>query len=347
MPIQDQGLKVVQNIADVRMRLKSGQGGVPVSGFFSLGNSTKISLATGFESKPIQGTGIKTFPKNITTLSRPKVAEITIENNTMPKMALAIATNCNLAKEIHVSGATITDEIQLGFNNQQFKLNQRGVSLDNNNVPVLTITTPVEGDGTGYLTNGAVNLGSLEIVVDGGTNDILDGETITIADYAESHVVKTGVTGGSGTIILKEGVKSAIPDGKAITIVAQKTLVYDTDFVTDKPLNHWIEIQDGVLGLGGTELSCTYDHEARYEVRLTRDRQEQIIVEMVVDVFDRNNNEFMEVPFGDLAINTDTVIELITLDDPQMSNLKCVPLFDTTTDADFELIISNLTGNIK
>lgn len=84
-----------------------------------------------------------------------------------------------------------------------------------------------KGDGSGFLVDllAGYAAGTTTIHVDTGTNEILAGDIITVADEpaAQKYVVATGHDAGAGAtegdlVIAAPGLRSAIVDGKAVSI---------------------------------------------------------------------------------------------------------------------------------
>jgi hypothetical protein len=81
------------------------------------------------------------------------------------------------------------------------------------------VATHTKGTGTGYLTTALLPIGTTTIPVDTGTGTIVAGDVITFAaDATYSYVVKTALTGGN-VIIQEPGLKVAIADNNAVTVV--------------------------------------------------------------------------------------------------------------------------------
>ncbi len=83
------------------------------------------------------------------------------------------------------------------------------------------ISSATKGTGSGYLVNNAAGyaVGDVSIVVDTGTGTILAGDVVTFAGDTNQYVVATGVS-GAGTLVLgAPGLRKAVADNVAITVV--------------------------------------------------------------------------------------------------------------------------------
>ena len=101
-------------------------------------------------------------------------------------------------------------------------LRERGVLLPIFDMQIresAQISEHTKGDGSGYLTNGAVASGVTSVAVDTGSGSILAGDVVTLAaDSDNKYVVGTGIT-APGTLSLNEpGARMTIPDNNALTV---------------------------------------------------------------------------------------------------------------------------------
>lgn len=308
-----------------------------VTGIFSLGNSTKISLAnTGFDLNPVKGTGPKTRGKNIDVSPSPKDPEISIENDSLPDIVMEIALNCAMAEQITVAAGQKTETV-LGENGKKIILENEFISLDNNGLPIITITTPTASAGTGYLASADVAVGAVEIPVDTGTGAIAAGQTISIDGVADDYVVKTGIT-GAGTLVLQRPLKESIANNAAITVVAQKTLSQGTDFEHDSQRNNIIEIKPGVLGIGVTALTCVATFDGRYEKGFHRTRKQGAVLKLWTSSYDWKNDEWVRGVYHTCYLSTDSAFEFITPEkEVAKTSLKLMPIYNPTAQVDFDI----------
>jgi hypothetical protein len=329
----DEGLKLRQFKTDSFAQELDPDTFEPIGGFWNLGNQTKVDLGnTGNDINPVKGQGTKTKGTNIDAVVSYKNPEVTIESNTMRDEMLALALNCNLMDEEEVAGTSVTGETHLCKNKQQIILANRYVTVDNNNLPIVTITTPEEGTGTGYKVNGNHAIGTTEIAIDTGTGTVLDTETVTIG--TRDYVLKRGLV--DGKIVLQVGLKEAITDNTDVTIIAQKTLVQGTDFEADSMHNNFIEIKDGVLGLGVTLLTCAYDFHTYNLRELTRGRKSAIVIRFFNRTIDLKSNDIIDTQYRTCYVASDAVIGFISSDtEPMISTLKLTPIYDPVTQSDF------------
>jgi len=77
-----------------------------------------------------------------------------------------------------------------------------------------------KGTGTGYVTNGAVAAGSLQVPLQTGTGTVVPGDVVTFAGDPNNYVVAAGIS-APGTITLnKPGLLNALAGNTAMTIGA-------------------------------------------------------------------------------------------------------------------------------
>jgi len=85
------------------------------------------------------------------------------------------------------------------------------------------LARPVIGTGTGYLIDGALAVGATTLTVDTGSGTIVAGDLITIVGSSFKYIVKTALTGGVTLVIGGKGLRDAIADNAAVTVVAIST----------------------------------------------------------------------------------------------------------------------------
>ena len=90
------------------------------------------------------------------------------------------------------------------------------------------IQTPSIGTTTGYQSNliAGYAVGDTSILLDTGStaDSLLAGDVITFAGDTNKYVVKTGLTGASGTVVLAEpGLEETLANNVALTILAAST----------------------------------------------------------------------------------------------------------------------------
>lgn len=106
------------------------------------------------------------------------------------------------------------------------ELLRRGTLLDLQGLmlkeSVLGVATHTKGTGTLYDANGGEPVGETSVVLDGGTagaSGILAGDVVTFAGDTNKYVVKTGLAGAAGTMVLNEtGLREALADTVEMTI---------------------------------------------------------------------------------------------------------------------------------
>jgi hypothetical protein len=78
-----------------------------------------------------------------------------------------------------------------------------------------------KGAGAGYLVNNGAGypIGATSIVVDTGTGAVLAGDVVTFAGDTNQYVVATGVTGAGTLVLAAPGLRKAVADNAAITLV--------------------------------------------------------------------------------------------------------------------------------
>jgi hypothetical protein len=76
------------------------------------------------------------------------------------------------------------------------------------------------GDADGYLVNGAVNAGARQIFIDTGSGTFARGNIITFEGDTTEYVVAENVASGSTVLTIVGGLRVAIADNAAITMVA-------------------------------------------------------------------------------------------------------------------------------
>lgn len=78
-----------------------------------------------------------------------------------------------------------------------------------------------KGAGAGYLVNNGAGypIGATSIVVDTGTGAVLAGDVVTFAGDTNQYVVATGVTGAGTLVLAAPGLRRAVADNAAITLV--------------------------------------------------------------------------------------------------------------------------------
>jgi hypothetical protein len=78
-----------------------------------------------------------------------------------------------------------------------------------------------KGAGAGYLVNNGAGypIGATSIVVDTGTGAVLAGDVVTFAGDTNQYVVATGVTGAGTLVLAAPGLRKAVSDNAAITLV--------------------------------------------------------------------------------------------------------------------------------
>ncbi len=84
------------------------------------------------------------------------------------------------------------------------------------------VNTSTAGTGTSYLSNnaGGYAIGDTSVAIDTGSGTVVAGDVVTFAGDTNKYVVATGVT-APGTIVLQEpGLRAALANNVAMTIVA-------------------------------------------------------------------------------------------------------------------------------
>lgn len=78
-----------------------------------------------------------------------------------------------------------------------------------------------KGAGAGYLVNNGAGypVGATSIVVDTGTGAVLAGDVVTFAGDTNQYVVATGVSGAGTLVLAAPGLRRAVADNVAITLV--------------------------------------------------------------------------------------------------------------------------------
>lgn len=83
------------------------------------------------------------------------------------------------------------------------------------------VNSHTKGTGTGYLIdNASVAVGDTTITVDTGAGTIVAGDVVTFVGDTNQYVVKTALTGGVTFVIGAPGLKVALADNAAVTVVA-------------------------------------------------------------------------------------------------------------------------------
>lgn len=78
-----------------------------------------------------------------------------------------------------------------------------------------------KGAGAGYLVNNGAGypVGATSVAVDTGTGAILAGDVVTFAGDTNQYVVATGVTGAGTLVLAAPGLRRAVADNAAITLI--------------------------------------------------------------------------------------------------------------------------------
>lgn len=100
---------------------------------------------------------------------------------------------------------------------------RQGVLLDVHGMQIresAQVQSHTAGTGSGYLVNDAsLAVGDTVIAVDTGSGTILAGDVVTFAGDTNKYVVASALSGGSFTIA-EPGLKTAVADNSAITVVS-------------------------------------------------------------------------------------------------------------------------------
>lgn len=82
----------------------------------------------------------------------------------------------------------------------------------------------IKGTAASKLVNGALVAGATDVVMDGGTGDVLGGDVLSFAaDTNNRYVVGTGGTGATTIALAKPGLRMDVPDNNAMTVGANYT----------------------------------------------------------------------------------------------------------------------------
>lgn len=100
-------------------------------------------------------------------------------------------------------------------------LNVHGFSIKESN----SVTTATAGTGTSYQSNNASGyaIGATSIAIDTGSGTVLAGDIVTFSGDSNKYVVTTGVSGAGTIVIAAPGLRKALADNVAMTIVGTST----------------------------------------------------------------------------------------------------------------------------
>ncbi len=86
------------------------------------------------------------------------------------------------------------------------------------------ISDHTKGTGTSYQTNSAsLAVGSTIIPIDTGSGTVVAGDVVTFAGDSNKYVVKTGVAAAGNLVIAEPGLRTAVADDAAMTILDNYT----------------------------------------------------------------------------------------------------------------------------
>lgn len=226
-------------------------------GYVDVGNADTFELTPEADQIDRLSFLEETFGQNLDTDFTAKPTKLKIAFDNMVGENIAKALSSTFSRDTGAVAGTVTDESHTAWHDEQIRLKHEYVS----NIVMSTISG---GTGTGYTTDTAgYAIGDTIITVITGTGTLVAGGAITFAGDTTKYAIATGVA-APGTIVLKTGLKKAIPAAATdITVVAAvSTLSASTDYTQDTLYTHFIKIlKTGVIADGATVL-VDYSHKA-------------------------------------------------------------------------------------